>query len=243
LKTHIENHSMPAPDLILIPTSMERDHLLSFPSLREALTGKGIEVELCGFGPIAAAASTARLLSSRQVRHILLAGIAGSYDTTLPIGSAWQLGQVGCWGIGIGSGPEFRPASEIGWTQLPANANSDFPGEVLPLFQDPRIPERQNAGLALTCTAASCSSRDCELRQTHFPTAVVEEMECFGVALACLDHQSQLNVPVSLSMLRGISNQAGDRNKAHWQIAPALSAVAQLLLKMLNDVSAPLRSN
>jgi nucleoside phosphorylase len=116
-------------------------------------------------------------------------------------------------------------------------------GEVIPLYTAPLVRGGPNAGLSLTCTAASNSAADCELRRRNFPQAVVEEMEGFGVALACLEHQKATGQAIASGMVRGVSNFAGDRNKAHWQIAPALAAVAELLLQILTQDSAPVLSS
>jgi hypothetical protein len=62
-------------------------------------------------------------------------------------------------------------------------------------------------------------------------------MEGFGAALACLEHHGQTGNPISFGMIRGISNVAGDRVKTHWQIPPALNAVAELLVRILNQES------
>ncbi|MCE2792894.1 MAG: hypothetical protein ACK6DU_06180 [Planctomycetota bacterium] len=256
---------MPTPDLILIPTSFERDHLLADPGLSAALSAAQTEVAVCGFGPIAAAASTARLLSTRRTKWVILAGIAGSYGSELPLGSAWQVERVGSWGIGVGSGSDFRLGWELGWNQVssPTTApkmpmtnpgagisgvgisgvGSLESGEVIPLYTAPLVRGGPNAGLSLTCTAASNSAADCELRRRNFPQAVFEEMEGFGVALACLEHQKATGQAIASGMVRGVSNVAGDRNKAHWQIAPALAAVAELLLQILTQDSAPVLSS
>ncbi|MFO0218966.1 MAG: hypothetical protein ACK54I_06105 [Planctomycetota bacterium] len=261
---------MPTPDLILIPTSFERDHLFADPGLSAALSAAQTEVAVCGFGPIAAAASTARLLSTRRTKWVILAGIAGSYGSELPLGSAWQVERVGSWGIGVGSGSDFRLGWELGWNQVssPTTApkmpmtnpgagisgvgisgvgisgvGSLESGEVIPLYTAPLVRGGPNAGLSLTCTAASNSAADCELRRRNFPQAVFEEMEGFGVALACLEHQKATGQAIASGMVRGVSNVAGDRNKAHWQIAPALAAVAELLLQILTQDSAPVLSS
>ena len=261
---------MPTPDLILIPTSFERDHLLADPGLSAALSAAQTEVAVCGFGPIAAAASTARLLSTRRTKWVILAGIAGSYGSELPLGSAWQVERVASWGIGVGSGSDFRLGWELGWNQVssPTTApkmpmtnpgvgisgvgisgvgisgvGSLESGEVIPLYTAPLVRGGPNAGLSLTCTAASNSAADCELRRRNFPQAVFEEMEGFGVALACLEHQKATGQAIASGMVRGVSNVAGDRNKAHWQIAPALAAVAELLLQILTQDSAPVLSS
>ena len=60
---------------------------------------------------------------------------------------------------------------------------------------------------------------------------MAEDMEGFGVALAC-----RLG-GVPLGIVRGISNDAGDRDKSRWQIPAALTAAAELALRILAEES------
>jgi futalosine hydrolase len=61
---------------------------------------------------------------------------------------------------------------------------------------------------------------------------VAEDMEGFAVALACR------LVGVPLDIVRGISNDAGDRDKVRWQVPQALRAAADLAALILADTSA-----
>jgi futalosine hydrolase len=88
---------------------------------------------------------------------------------------------------------------------------------------------KEAAGLLLTCCAASTDSRDADARRNRFPQAAAEDMEGFGVALAC----TLAGVP--LQIVRGISNQVGDRNHANWQIEPALTSAADLAKELIQD--------
>lgn len=81
--------------------------------------------------------------------------------------------------------------------------------------------------MLLTACAASATADDAALRRHIFPAAVAEDMEGFGVALAC-----RLS-GIPLGIVRGISNTAGDRDKARWQIEPALAAAADLAAEIL----------
>jgi futalosine hydrolase len=58
---------------------------------------------------------------------------------------------------------------------------------------------------------------------------MAEDMEGFGVALAC----RLLGVP--LAIVRGISNEAGDREHARWQVPAALAAAADLAVRVLEE--------
>ncbi|NDH95322.1 MAG: futalosine hydrolase, partial [Planctomycetia bacterium] len=78
--------------------------------------------------------------------------------------------------------------------------------------------------------AASATAEDAATRLEEFPTAVAEDMEGFAVALAC----RLAGVPCQI--IRGISNRAGDRDKARWQIEPALRAAAVQAKAVLGNV-------
>ena len=202
--------------LVLVPTAGERRVLA--PALGETAT-----VELCGFGPVAAAARTAALVARHAPARVLLAGIAGRFDERLAVGSAYLFSEVACFGIGVGSGAAFQPAATLGWLQWPGDPPGDEAavGDVITCGPMPATAPPA-AGLLLTACAASADATDVAVRRRLFPTAVAEDMEGFGVALAC----RLAGVP--LAIVRGISNDAGDRDKRRWQIGPALEAAASL---------------
>ncbi len=200
--------------LILVPTDLERRFV--GPSL--AACGS---LALCGFGPVAAAARTAGLLAEHTPVRVLLVGIAGRLGESLAVGAAYRFAHVACFGVGAGSGDAFLTAGAMGWPHWPGDPTSPDAaiGDVIPLAS---CAAPASAGLLLTACAASASSHDVALRHTLFPNAVAEDMEGFGVALAC----RLAGVP--LDIIRGISNTAGDRDTSRWQIAAALAAAADL---------------
>lgn len=213
--------------LILVPTKLERAVLV------DALDLPGRPrppVELIGFGLVAAAARTAQLLADHRPAGVLLLGIAGSLDDRCGVGQAYQFNQVACHGVGVGTGPAFVSAGQLGWPQWPAADPAAAVGDLLELAAAPA----HRAGLAggggrllLSAAAASASADDVAVRRQLFPDAVAEDMEGFAVALAC-----QL-AGVPCRIIRGISNRAGDRDKANWQIEPALRAAAELARDLL----------
>lgn len=211
---------MPA-DLVLVPTAMER--ALLQPHL-DALPGPRPCVELCGFGVVAAAARTAGLLARHAPRRVILVGIAGRYDGGPAVGAAAVFPRVACHGIGAGSGAAFVTAGALGWPQWPGDppdAGREV-GDTIDLGGDP------GAGATLlTVTAAAASAADVEDRRRRFPAAVAEDMEGFAVALAC----RLAGVPCGI--VRGISNDAGDRDAARWPVRRALDAAAALLAGLL----------
>jgi len=222
--------------LLLIPTAMERDRLVAASAVRDRLGGW--DIELCGFGVIAAAAMTVRYLNRYRPERVVLAGIAGTLHSDIPVGSAIWFSEVRCDGIGAGgeAGEPFVSASRLGWSQASlSSSDDDNPVEIaecLPLVRP--VHERSvdspiaNPGTLLTVCAASSSFAMADSRRKRCAgTPLAEDMEGFAVAMACRLE----NVP--LSIVRGISNSAGDRDHRHWEIDRAIDRVAEQLAPVL----------
>ncbi len=209
--------------LMLVPTELERHGLAGrIPAL--VCSDGRIKMECCGFGPIAAAAKTAQLLMTVHPDQVLLVGIAGSLDDRIAVGTAHQFGSVACHGVGAGTGTAFVPAAALGWQQWAGGgAAGNAIGDTITL----RAAGDAGSGLLLTVCAAAGDTADVVTRKSCFPAAVAEDMEGFGVAMAC---QMQ-GIPCTI--IRGISNLAGDRERTHWQIDPALRAAAALVNEFL----------
>ena len=219
--------------LILVPTEMERRIL--DPMLALA-TARGGSVALCGFGPVAAAARTARLIAEHAPERVLLVGIAGRLDDRLAVGAAYRFDRVACYGVGAGSGGEFLPAEAIGWLQWPgdAAAASDRAGSQIGDVISCAAGDRAGSGradLLLTVCAAAANAEDVRLRKQTFPAATAEDMEGFAVAFAC----RLQGVPIDI--VRGISNTAGDRDTSRWQVTAAAEAAGRLALQVMAEAT------
>jgi futalosine hydrolase len=207
-----------APTLLLLPTALERDGIAAV----ELGPGRLI-VELCGFGPIAAAAHCAQLVGRLRPRRVILAGIAGSFDEeALPVGSASSFSRVSVDGVGLGEGARRRPAAALGFPQWRDARGAEDEIELEPLAED-------SGRLLLTTCSASASEEEARERMARFPEAAAEDMEGFGVALACALHDTPLCI------LRGISNRVGERDRGKWRIPEALAALRELLASLQPD--------
>ena len=118
-----------------------------------------------------------------------------------PIGSALVASAVRCEGIGVGE----QSAAELGWTEL----------DVIELAGD--------GGQVLSVAAASEDEARAAARASRHPDAVAEEMEGFAVALAAQ------RFGVRLTIVRGISNVAGDRDQSRWRLREALTAARAVI--------------
>lgn len=220
--------SIGSSTLLLIPTELERQRFLDSGGLEPGLA----QVELCGFGAIAASARSAQLIARLRPARVLLVGIAGAYDTvTHPVGEAFEFGQVAIEGIGVGSGLERMAPPDLGFPQWPGSDVGPGARRIdvrLPLASD-EDPEGEPGPLLLTTCAASASAEHAAVRREQFPDAVAEDMEGFAVAVAC----DLADVP--LRIVRGISNQVGDREAGNWRIPAALSAARRLAIDLLES--------
>jgi futalosine hydrolase len=220
--------------LILVPTPTE--HQILEPLLEPHILQVGGTLHLCGFGPVSAAARTSQLIAEHAPSRIILVGIAGSIGPSLSVGSATTFDEVACFGVGAGSGEDFQCASDLGWNHWDSGVADSEPrsvlGDVLPLLHSPvggNSEEHGKRRQLLTCCSASGCPEDVALKTRHFPNAVAEDMEAFGVAMAA----TLMNVPVQV--VRGISNDAGDRRLSHWKIKESLENAAELVLRLIAD--------
>jgi futalosine hydrolase len=195
--------------LLLVPTELELEELRELGGFPAGAA----RVELCGFGPVAAAARTAQLVARHSPAQVLLVGIAGTYESArLPLGAATSFREAALEGATARGFPlwparDGRPAIHARLALQPA---SDA-----------------GAALLLTVGSASASAAEGALRRAPVPEAAAEDMEGFGVALAC----ALSGLPCTI--VRGISNTVGERDHARWRIRDALAAARTLALAQL----------
>jgi futalosine hydrolase len=211
---------MGSPSLLLLPTELEARRFADLGGLEP---GHAL-AHLCGFGPVAAAARTAQLLGTVRPARVLLTGIAGSFDPgRAPIGEAVVFTRVALEGVGVGEGQDFQGPPALGFPQWPGSADTPVIQEELPLA----CPAGTDPALLLTTCAASASPEHAGQRHVRFDEALAEDMEGFGVALAC----ALFGVP--LAIVRGISNEVGDRTPGNWRIPGALAAARRAAARVL----------
>lgn len=242
-----------ASPLLLVPTLFEARQLLE-PAACGTLASRAyahshlddmpIEVALCGFGLAAAGAGAAHAIcryrahhSSSTPGHVLLAGIAGTYDRLqAPVGSALIAARARCVGIGAGAGRAHRSAAALGWHQgITVDGEAEVADE-LAFWRAAGDAGGAAGALLLSVTSASGSTREAAARLAAHPGAVAEEMEAFAVGLAA----RLAGVP--LVVVRGISNVAGDRRRAAWRTADALAETRTLLVRTLRAATGATRT-
>jgi futalosine hydrolase len=219
--------SLGSPTLLFVPTRVELEGLAELGGFEPLCC----ITRICGFGPVAAAASAAQALAELRPARAVLLGIAGTYDIDrIAIGSAAEFDEVAIDGIGAGESAGFRSPAELGfphWTS-PVDGTRIF--DRIALGTAPRCGVGRR--LLLSVCATSDSRDMASARHQRFPEACAEDMEGFGVALA----SAIAGVP--LRIVRGISNAAGDRDHARWRVREALAAARALLIASADGASA-----
>ena len=212
--------------LLLVPTTLEREGL-------DLVDIGRWKVALCGMGPVAAAAEAARRLSSEPFAACVLVGLGGSRDLArAPIGSLVVGSLVRNEAVGCGHGHDFVPLGEM------APAGETVPADALDLaapagWQPDAEGARLMEGVAVregalgTVATTSASLEQAGGWARRHPDVLVEEMEGHAVAVACLA------ADVPLSIVRAVSNKAGDREKSRWDVAGSLSALGRVLPALL----------
>ncbi|MCP4080563.1 MAG: hypothetical protein GY819_01955 [Planctomycetaceae bacterium] len=194
--------------LVLVPTEKEMQKAFRYLPNPE-------RVQLSGFGPIASAIATTMHLATGKYDRVLLLGIAGTYDATqLPVGNACTFDAVACYGIGAGDGDDFQTGHDLKLETEPLYLELEATVQAQPLL--------------LTVTSAAGNSAEVIRRKRKFDRAMAEDMEAWGVVAAA----RRFDLPVTV--IRGISNIAGDRDHERWQIEPALRSAAELLKTLLD---------
>lgn len=203
----------PAHTVLCVPTQLELDALrrVAPGALQE---GRWRAVELVGFGPVAAAARGAWLTREHEGAPLVLVGIAGRYAGGPAVGEATSFSRVRLDGVGAQEGEGLLLPGALGFPQLGPAGTRPAVFEELPLEAPSGAPA------LLTVCAAAGGLTEARARAERHPGTVAEDMEAFGLAMG-----AQLGgAPVEV--IRGISNEAGNRDPATWRIDDALAAAA-----------------
>jgi len=203
--------------LVLVPSQAEARAL-------SRAVGPGGQLAVCGIGPVAAAVGAAALLRTHGPRPCLLVGLAGTRDPErTPVGSIVGATALRNEAIGAGAGESFVPLGELGLDE------PDLPPDLLELESTDALAACGTAlqpGVVGTVAAASASAEQAGARLRRHPDVLVEDMESHPVGWVAQTAGAPLTV------LRAVSNIAGDRDKAHWDTDGALRALAGLVARL-----------
>lgn len=222
--------------LVLIPSRLEVERLLPglvvgdapvpWPAL-PASSNELVMVGACGVGAPLSGVRTARLLATLRPRRVILAGLAGSYDEdALPLGASFSPQLVELHGVGVGEGRDHLSLGRAG-AGLAAEAEE---GEGRLELGGSRPVGARGGGLLTVCAATASAEELVHRRQGH-PACLAEDMEGWAVARAARE------ASVPLTILRGISNRAGERHRGSWRLTEAFDSLRAALEELLEEVA------
>ncbi|HSQ41465.1 MAG TPA: futalosine hydrolase [Fibrobacteraceae bacterium] len=200
--------------LILVPSEVEIQGL-SLPEERFKIT-------CCGVGLVAAAATTAQLVSLHHPDALLLLGVCGAYASSgLHIGDVLRVDHsiLADFGVQDSEGHLLRAEGlGLGENKIPAPPLSQIPDSLSWLNR------RLSSIPGVTSASVQCACGTEALAKTRAKFALIEEME----GAAVLSVASAFSIPTY--HVRAVSNRAGRREPALWRIPEALDQLRQWLL-------------
>jgi futalosine hydrolase len=201
--THLELHGM----------GLSSDHSLH-----------GLEVSVCGFGPVSTAIFLTQALLRRRYHMVVLAGLAGAYE-----------------GMGVGVGDVCVAQSEVyadmgrckGMNVEPIEDANCLRFELFKAWNASlssciqEIIAKDEAKLVdmATVCGVSCSMERAKLIAARWRVAL-ENMEGAAAAQVC----ELYGIP--LLEVRAVSNLAGDCDRSNWQIQSSLKVLSAFLMNL-----------
>lgn len=200
---------------ILIVTSVTAERDAVKRGLQEE---QAIEIHVCGVGPAAAAAYTAKALASAQYDLVINMGIAGGFSGKAEIGSLVIADNIVAADLGAESSTGFLSLEQLGFGRTSISVDAKLLTDVKEALQQTDLTIYTGTILSVS-TVTGTAATALEFAE-RIPQARAEAMEGFGVATAALLHQ----LPVL--EIRAISNLVGPRERSLWRIDEALHSLS-----------------
>jgi futalosine hydrolase len=189
------------------------------------LAGRPVVLAASGVGTAAAATTVATLAARVDPAAVIVTGIAGAYvGAFVPVGAAVAAASEYDLDAGI-----VATAGQASLATIPLARGSGPDG---PIYESVATDDgwrsalaRASGTVALPFATSDAISGDLDVAAERAARsgAAIESMEGVGAALAC----ARLGIP--FGELRGVSNVAGVRDKAAWDVPAALRAATRAL--------------
>jgi futalosine hydrolase len=198
---------------------------------RGRLADRPLVLSAGGVGTAAAATAVATLAARVGPSAVIVTGIAGAYvGAFVPVGAAVAAASEYDLDAGILAAADRASLASV---PLPRGAGPDGPiFETVATHPGWRAALARASGtVALPFATSDAVSGDLDVAAARAERsgAAIESMEGFGAALAC----ARLGIP--FGELRGVSNVAGVRDKAAWDVPAALGAATRALRIALTE--------
>ena len=189
--------------------------------------GRELHVLITGVGMVATAAWCSRALMECPYDLALNAGLCGSFDSALRPGSVVHVVSDCFAELGAEDGDRFLTLQELG---LEDRRDSRLTGAELWNASPPAVAALARLPQARGITVNTIHGRDPSIaavvERCH---PQVESMEGAAFMYACLMHD------VPFAQIRAVSNIVERRNRAAWQVQPAIEALGHAVLEVVAE--------
>lgn len=214
---------------IIITAATIGEWMPVFVNMNTLYTGESQRLKVrfhqSGVGMLASAVSLTRLVSEEKPDLIIQAGIAGCFDSNIPLGKVVVVKEEILGDLGVEEEGKWKDIFDL---KLEKSNYHPFEKRKLPnpwlnTYNLLTLPELT----AITVNEISTQPTRIEQLKKKYG-AVVESMEGAALHFIC----REANIP--FIQIRAISNYVGERNKAHWKMKEAIEALNEVLVKYVD---------
>lgn len=205
-----------------MPSLLEIDGLYTSESQRFKL-----QFHQTGVGILATAVSLTKLVLDEKPDLVIQAGIAGSFDTGLPLGKVIVVNEEISGDLGVEEDGKWKDIFDLKLEKgnYPPYEKKKLPNPWLGKFNLLQLPEYNSITVNEISTR---QERIQQLAKKYNPT--IESMEGAALHYVCL----QANIP--FIQIRSVSNYIGERNKANWKMKEAIENLNHTLLQYVEKL-------
>lgn len=181
----------------------------------------------CGVGLLAATWAITRLAYEEKPDLIIQAGIAGTFDTFMPLSSVVLVKEESLADTGVQEHGKWRDIFDLKLEKpsYPPFEKRRLPNPWLSEYNLLKLPAVNAVTVNTITTGEKRIQQICKKYQP-----VTESMEGAALHYVC----RQANIP--FLQVRAISNYIGERDKSKWQIKDSISALNNTLLKYIDKL-------
>lgn len=180
-----------------------------------------------GVGLLASAFSLTKLVYEEKPDLIIQAGIAGTFDTAMPLGKVLVIKDESLGDTGVQEEGKWRDIFDLKLEKpgYPPFEKRRLPNPWLTEYNLLKLPEVS----AITINAITTGEKRIhQLIKKYDP--VIESMEGAALHYVC----RQTNIP--FLQIRAVSNYIGERDKSKWKIRESIEALNDTLLKYIDKL-------
>ncbi len=186
-----------------------------------------ISINITGVGLLAAGYSITREVLKQNPDFILQAGIAGSFDKMIPLGSVRTIRHEIIGDMGVEEKGSFHSIFALKLAE-----ENDFPHKSGKLSANSLILEQSGIPFADAITVNEVSTAAARMEYYSLQLgAALETME--GAAL----HYVGLMENIPFLQLRAVSNYAGERDKSKWEMEAAIQNLNEAIINQIKIIT------